>query len=257
MLGANVSGATLIAKPPHPKLYTAAPITEAVAEVRFSSALDIKKLQSLSKKLARFYPNEVRQKARAVSVDFVASAASFTDEEDILKRSSEDEVDICVLRNSAISISRLAPYTQWSDLRQRVERDLAIALKGTVWRQVARVGLRYINRIDIPLKDGLAPFEDYLNLHIHIPEIIETIGPYALYFDVVHNELMIRIQSGKADAPVPNTFAVVLDIDVFKMADLPTDLPKILHLLDKMRDEKNLLFEAFVTNAARKLFDNA
>jgi len=228
-----------------------------VAEVRFKSAADLKKLHVLSRKLAPFYPNEVQQKARGVSVDFSAESAQFTDEDDLLRRSSANETEIAVIRSKAISISRLAPYAQWEEFRSRIERDLAIVLKSKPHRQIERVGLRYINRIDIPTEDGIALHEDYLNLHIQIPEVVERIGSYALMFDTLHNGFSVRVQSGRIEAPIPDTMAFLLDIDVFKTDGVPQDLPQTMLLLDTMREEKNLLFEAFISDAARRLFDNA
>jgi uncharacterized protein (TIGR04255 family) len=248
-------GGTHITHAVSPRLYVAAPITEAVAEVRFAGGADLRVLQKLSRKVADFYPNEVQQKARGVSVDFVAEAASFTDEEDIIRRSSTDEANILVLRNNAVSVSRLAPYTQWNDFRARIERDLGLALKSRPKSAVTRVGLRYINRLDIPLRGTVGPYEEYLNLHVRIPELIDGVGSFGLVFQTVHNDFGIRVQSGLTDAPVPDTAAVVLDIDVYKLEQMRSDLPEIMGLLDALRVEKNLLFEAFITDSARALFD--
>jgi uncharacterized protein (TIGR04255 family) len=238
------------------RLYLAAPIVEAVVELRFSTSIDLRRLRSLSRKLKTFYPSAIEQKTRGVSVDFAVQRASFTDEEDIVRRSTSDETEIAVLKTKSLVFSRLAPYTEWSDFRGRIERDLTLIFAQKPTRTVERVGMRYINRIDLPAVDGISPYEDYLNLYVKIPEIIDGVGSYALTFDTKRDDVGIRVQSGRTDAPVPGTFAILLDIDVFKTKETPSDLDGIMFLLDKLRDEKNILFESFVTDEARRLFNN-
>ena len=225
--------------------------------MRFTSALNLKKLQALSRKFSRLYPNELQQKTRSITVNFETQDTSFTDDEDIIRRTSKDEADIVVLRSKRVSVSRLAPYSKWSDFRNAIENALSLAFKERPARQIERVGLRYINRIDIPFQDGVAEFENYLNVYIKLPDDIPSVGPYELRFLAARNGFAVHVQSSTAEAPIPNTLAISLDIDVMKKQDTPSDLEQIMLLLDEMRDEKNSLFEAFVTDKARRLFDNA
>ena len=52
----------------------------------------------------------------------------------------------------------------------------------------------------------------------------------------------------------PNTVAVVLDIDVFRTSELPQDEAQLWEQMEQLRHEKNRVFEACITDEARRLF---
>jgi uncharacterized protein (TIGR04255 family) len=52
----------------------------------------------------------------------------------------------------------------------------------------------------------------------------------------------------------PNTVAVVLDIDVFRTSGVATDETRLWEQLEQLRNEKNRVFEACITDDARRLF---
>jgi uncharacterized protein (TIGR04255 family) len=54
--------------------------------------------------------------------------------------------------------------------------------------------------------------------------------------------------------PLVNHFSIMLDIDVSQQFDLPQRDDDLHGLLSQMRDEKNRVFEACITDTARELF---
>jgi uncharacterized protein (TIGR04255 family) len=54
---------------------------------------------------------------------------------------------------------------------------------------------------------------------------------------------------------VPGKLSFSLDIDVWRQVDVPQKDNDVLELLGKMRDAKNQLFETFITDKARDLFN--
>jgi uncharacterized protein (TIGR04255 family) len=64
------------------------------------------------------------------------------------------------------SASKLAPYTDWHDLRTQARDLWAKYRKATDPVLITRLALRYINRIDIPL-----PISDLKEYMRTIPEI--------------------------------------------------------------------------------------
>jgi len=47
---------------------------------------------------------------------------------------------------------------------------------------------------------------------------------------------------------------ILLDIDVFRTAELPVDDEEIWKVMEQLREEKNQVFEASITPRARELF---
>ena len=52
----------------------------------------------------------------------------------------------------------------------------------------------------------------------------------------------------------PEVVSVVLDIDVFRTTDLPDDEEELWKFLEELRQRKNTIFEACITDKARELF---
>ena len=55
-------------------------------------------------------------------------------------------------------------------------------------------------------------------------------------------------------SPLPDHAAILLDIDVFTIHPVPTTGAELTRTLNEMRDEKNAIFEACLTDEARGLF---
>jgi len=56
--------------------------------------------------------------------------------------------------------------------------------------------------------------------------------------------------------PIPKYVSLLLDFDVFRTADLPRKEDDLWHLVETGRDIKNGIFEACITDEARKLFND-
>jgi uncharacterized protein (TIGR04255 family) len=52
----------------------------------------------------------------------------------------------------------------------------------------------------------------------------------------------------------PAVVSLVLDIDVFRTVDIPQTDPELWNLFEQLRKKKNEVFEACITDAARRLF---
>jgi uncharacterized protein (TIGR04255 family) len=247
-----------MAEPPSEtaRFYDAPPIVEAVIELRFRDKLGLSGLKKLSRKLATAYPNEAQQIVRGAHVNFETKDVAFVDEAQQIRRSTSDEVEIIVLKPDGFSFSRLAPYLGWDSFQAHVVRDIRLLLKGAK-RNVQRIGIRYINRVDIPMCEGKAAHEDYLNVYVKVPSSIETIGPHNLAFETVLDQHKLIIQSGMTEAIAPDTCAFYLDIDLIAVEDVPQDLDGVIRHLRKMRTLKNQVFETLITDKARELFNHA
>jgi hypothetical protein len=135
--------------------YPRPPITESVIELRFREPLDektVNKIANVSKKRLFF---EEREDLNEFTFDVLKKTSGLKSAFHGWRLSSADRADVLMLRPSLLGIARLAPYLGWDHLLRQTQaawEDLRRYAKPVL----ARVGARYINRIDTQDFDQIA-----------------------------------------------------------------------------------------------------
>tara|TARA_R110000824_G_scaffold95178_10_gene229022 strand:- start:1715 stop:2461 length:747 start_codon:yes stop_codon:yes gene_type:complete len=239
------------------KVYPIPPITEAVVEFRFEDRQSASSLETLNSKFAKFYENEQRLTNQTVTVE-IAEDKIQTESNMFFRRSNAAEDQICMLFNDKIAISQLAVYPGWDIFFARLSRDWAVCRKFWGYRKLTRIGMRFINRIDVPEKDEVCTYEEFLNVHIALPSFLDPSDNYALRVEKKFNDPISKviINSAPIASPFPNCGAFLLDLDLGCTEELPQKDELIFDLLTKMRHLKNSIFEASITNKTRERLDD-
>lgn len=240
--------------------YTHPPITEAVIEVKFAAPLDSKVFEKLNTKFNKNYPDD--KVIHSVRFDLTVKAgyprpqSSTSDARKGHRRSSADMTQLLVLWPDSFIISQLAPYSGWEAFFDRFTRDWKALKVSRGYREINRIGVRFINRIDIPLENGLVQHEEYLNIYPKLPDSIEAIDSYAVQTLSTLKDIncMLTINSASVPSPLLGHVSFMLDIDIAKAADLPQNDKEIFRLLNKIREKKNRIFEDCVSDRARERF---
>lgn len=136
-------------------------------------------------------------------------------------------------------------------------RDFDVANSLTGYRKIDRLGVRYINRIDVPTAaSNISYYEDFIRIHLSLPPFLDPINSYAWRFEKAFpNEGFIAIIQSTSVLPViPGTNPFVFDIDVTCPQDLPVKREDVLAMLNEMRKLKNSIFELSMTDKARMAF---
>lgn len=226
--------------------------------MRFASPIEEADVQRISRKFAREYP--IAQDEQGVEVYFdVAKSQIIRKHVDWTgkKLSSEDQADMVFVRTNVFSCIRLAPYVGWEPFFERAISGWSTVTAVLSRRKVSRIGVRYINRLDIPSDDGQAvDIDDFLNVGPRLPAIGGTTSQYAFQATRPMNAdgCSVTISSGIVPSPLVQHMSVTLDIDVFAdHVDLVRD-EQIWDLVTRIRNHKNRIFEASITDRARELF---
>jgi uncharacterized protein (TIGR04255 family) len=240
------------------KTYGAPPIVEAVVEVRFSSPVARKKMDQATKRLTHFYAVRTDMKNRTVQFNVAAKVADFTDVGDIFKVSSAQESESATIGENSITFSQLAPYPGWDVFSARIYRDIESVKKILPFGSINRVGMRYINRIDLAagLKQGFP--SDFIQIKLGLPKAYGKNIVHAAIgcqFDIGDDPLRVILNTGFADSPIPGLKSMVLDLDIIAENRPPADVKGLFAILSEMRDLKNELFESSITETARKRFN--
>ena len=241
--------------------YPHAPITEAIIEIKFATPLDPSDVDKINEKFGAYYPQHQNVETVDINLNLTEiqsdKATAQLDRAVGHRRASVDMTELLVIWRPAFVISQLAPYPGWDSFSQRFLRDWAVWKRVVGFREISRIGVRYMNRIDIPVAGPIVENEAFLNVYPKMPDVFGPLAAYAIQAVVPIEELgcKLTLNSGAIPSPILNHASFILDQDIAKEIDPPQSDDAIYELLSKIRIQKNKVFEACITDRARELFN--
>jgi uncharacterized protein (TIGR04255 family) len=237
--------------------YKRPPITEAIIEIRFEQPLPRPEVDKLQQQFKSEYAFSEDFIALGIGLDPAARRANFEEQSSGYKLSSADRADVLLVTSAHMTCSRLAPYVGWDAFRARAESHWRTWKRVTGYRKIGRIGVRFINRIDIPAAAGeVVKVPDYLRVY---PEAraVKHMVTYAMQISglLEKDNCQLLINSSSMPSPLVDHVSVVLDIDISRTGDSPQKDDEIWALIDRIRVHKNHTFEESVTDKARELFN--
>jgi uncharacterized protein (TIGR04255 family) len=238
----------------HPHLQQA-PIMEAVLEVR--CVLSEESSELLAEFERRVQPSYADKRERlCLQLSLAEDDATSTKQVDGLLLKHESAPQIVQARFDGFAFSRMRPYGQWCELREEASRLWAIYRDVFKPNKVVRLGLRYINTIEVNVKSDLS---ETLRL---LPTLPSPVAPSGI------TSFTLRVSAEYPDfeaagnllehlPPVPpeaETAQALLDIDVYIHLDLDPDDSAIWTRFDQLRELKNFIFFSSVTPEAVRRF---
>ncbi|MBO9724289.1 MAG: TIGR04255 family protein [Novosphingobium sp.] len=238
------------------QLYDRPPIVEAVIEIRFSTAIAENRRKKARDWLANKYAASSIEQQAEVKVHFSSKSADFKNLGPTFTLSSSDQTDGCAINAASIVWVRRAPYEGWEQFKSRFATEMPQALKALGDPNVERIGLRYVNRIDVKIENNEARYEDFLNFRIEHGDLLEPTTSYQWYLTKEFLDINLKtiVQSASVQPEIPGYGAFSFDIDVFCDSKVPSKADEILTKVEEMRDLKNKIFEAGITDEARKQY---
>lgn len=240
--------------------YPHAPITEAVIEIKFKSPLDSTDVDKVSDKFISYYPQHQIIQALNVNVKLPdsqpAPPTAEVDQRLGHRRSSVDMTELLLLWRSSFVISQLAPYPGWDAFYKRFERDWAIWKRVMGFQEISRIGVRYVNRIDIPVSGPVLEQEEFLNVYPKLPDILGPMNAYAVQAVLSIKDIgcKLTLNSAVVPSPILDHASFLFDQDIAREIDPPQSDDAISGLLNEIRIRKNKVFETCITDRARALF---
>jgi uncharacterized protein (TIGR04255 family) len=235
--------------------YSRAPITEAVIEIRTKTLLQGSELDRLVARFAKKYPT-APQKLFEVAVEINEVASHVNQNLTGHRLTSADGTKILSLGLQSISLAKTAPYDGWESFIEEAKANWDVWLKIVGWQPILRIGVRYINRIDIPT---LARIElsDYFTFQPQLPKSLDRgIEQFAMNVLVPlgTDDLKLVLNAGSTQSPLIGYQSLILDLDVSRDTNLPNDDVTLWKLIDQVfRLRKNEVFETCITDKTRDL----
>jgi len=241
--------------------YAKAPITEALIDIRVThqEGISLEKLKRFGTEVQIEYPNQSPRDLLQGQIDFSMSnpqaAPSRTTIGYIFH--SADRRQAVQARLDGFTFSRFAPYQDWHHLVGEARRLWTIFVGILQPTAALRVAVRYVNQVNLPLKEGALNFEDYLR----------TFPKMEIDGDVLLEQFFLRLVMPQEDIsaqlilteallpPQDSSLGVILDIDLFREnLSLDVRTNEIWDMLEQFRARKNKYFEASITDSTRELF---
>jgi uncharacterized protein (TIGR04255 family) len=173
---------------------------------------------------------------------------------------SVDERQIVQLRAGGFSFNRLAPYTQLNDYLPEIERTWRLFIEKTEPVLIRRVGLRTINKIQLPLSQGTVILEDYIETAPRLPDeksltFVGFLNQHRAAEPATGNNVNIVLTTLEAEA---EQLPLILDIDAFRHVQLESaSWSELLEILMSLRDLKNRVFRNSLTERCLNLFSRS
>lgn len=167
----------------------------------------------------------------------------------------DDERALIQVSPDLLAVNQLRPYSNWQSFKAIIERALA------VYRDVAapvgfrRIGLRYINRIEVPQQS--VRVEEYLRSFPQIPPgIPRLMSAWAQRVEIPFEEEggLLILQAGSIREEVQTDTAFLLDLDFSTLHAEAVSLDSAVEWLEKAHSAVERVFEACITPKARELF---
>lgn len=233
-----------------------APLIEAVMAVQFEAGISPDEAQQIGQALSESYSIVAETKEHGFIYDADAETVELQERRSIYRLEGSDETEVAQVRPEGLAVSQLAPYKCWELLTERFGRDWFTAEKIIGERKPSRLSVRYINRIDVPLVGGKAPYEEYLAVHVRLPDSIPSIEDFYLRFGLAVPEVHAAaiIQCAVMPPAIEGKMSFALDIDLSRSTDLPPNREGVLALLNEFREAKNKLYSQFLTPKALEEF---
>ena len=175
-----------------------------------------------------------------------------------LRFKSKDQPYIAQFNRDGFVLSRLKPYQSWFQLQTEAMRLLIGYAEFVKPLQIFRIGLRYINQIQMPADE--LKFEDYLEVAPSTPNGLGLPIAGFLHQDnvVVPEYPYYAVNIIKTlQPPNPSTktnYALILDIDVVTTQPFDYDETRLENHLAEMRWLKNKVFFGVIKEKSLEMF---
>lgn len=241
--------------------YPNAPITEAVID------LVVQPVEGISLEGLGGIQDEAYSQKEPITfnqVQFTGTGATTTQETKGWRFRSGDGLYIYQARLNGFGASRLAPYQNWKAFSEEARRLWKRYRESARPVAIQRLGLRYINRIDIPLP--LNDFGEYLlTAPLVSPHLPQGLSNYVMSLTIpIDDVVTVAVTEAILNQVLPNqavvapaksdTVSILLDIDVSQPLDWSSTEEHLWERFEYLRKVKNHVFESCITDKTRELF---
>ena len=169
---------------------------------------------------------------------------------------AEDRKTLVQLGPRLLVINSLKPYPTWRGFKPYIERAWKGLQDIVEVKVLERIGLRYINRIELPTQSAKLGeyFEFYPFISPRLPQDLVSFiagGEFAYADGRDH----CRVQLTPAPGATNEKVAILLDIDYFLVRRSGVEVSRALDWVEEAHSRVEEVFESCITDRLRELFE--
>jgi uncharacterized protein (TIGR04255 family) len=240
--------------------YKKSPIVEAVCEFQFEegSSWDLAIPGLVYEKLRNTFPK--RRQAERVTVSISGSPEEIGPQFGTLSLMQfirNDEKALVQVGTQLLAVSVLKPYPSWPKFLPLIRKGFKAYSDVVVPTGIRRIGLRYINHIEIP-GQGIR-LEDYFEFRPYVGQNLrQDFGTFSLGIQIPYEESRDILNLQLASLPRHNSQSdnatIILSLDYFLLKSGEVALEEAFKWLDVAHQRIEDAFEACITQKLRHLF---
>lgn len=238
--------------------YARAPIISAVIEFRLVSEITSRDFERLKVKFLQLKWHAEEQIEFQLQLQPGATVPAPIQRVSGLRYTAPDADKVIAVDLRSYSMTVLPPYMGWQALLD------AFWTHHATWREIAgkralgRIGVRYVNRFDIPTENGKAiELRDYLNFTTTEPALLdEPVRGIHMQVNggIKADDLRVNLSTTTVESPIIDHASVTLDIDLYREGvDVPQSDADIEAYLGVIRHRRTEIFEQCITDEMRRV----
>ena len=240
------------------KKYRNPPITEAICAFQFEpdSPWDLAVPGLIYEKIRGTFPK--RRQAKVLDVGISPGPRGIRHQfrsSDRIQFSREDEKALIQVGPQNLSIHHLKPYPSWREFSPLIEMGFNAYCEVVEPKNIHRIGLRYINRIEITGEK--IKLEDYFRFRPFIDlSLSQDFNAFIVGIQVPYEDSrdILKLQLTNAVVNRSDILATILDLDYFlgKPGEIPID--NIFKWVNVAHNHIEEAFEDCITDSVRQIF---
>jgi len=230
-----------------------APVREALIDMQFESPVGLELVDRFAASIAQDYEKKGDIWEAFFGFSAEGNPGTRAAHSSVGRRlEARDGPYVLQCRASGFTVSRLSPYGQWSELVSEARRLWRTFVEFAEQVVVSRIGVRYINEIELPLP--IRNFGDYFVCPPKVPDPLPQAIAGFITRVIIPNTgcdcisiVTQALEAPPTPGPSGSSITVLLDIDVFRMTHLSARDQRVWETLGVLRDQKNLMFFEHLT----------
>lgn len=238
--------------------YVNPPVVEAVCEFRFtpSTPWEASIVAQVHEKVKHVFPREERRYIHELEV--VQTEVGIEQKVGQTERFlflSEDGNEFIQIGPQLLATNRLKPYLSWEAYQPTIRLAFESLMSVVPVEGIERVGLRYINRIEIPSAN--VTLDDYFEFRPYTGnDLPRSMAAFRLggLFGFADGRDGCKIELATTIPETPDSSVLLLDIDYFTTNAQSPEIHQALEWVWNAHQQVEDVFEGCITDRLREIF---
>jgi len=256
----SIKGAVVKKENQMSRKYKNPPIVEALCEFQFISeqAWDFTIHGLFYEKINKDFPDKQKQMGIGIRLKKEANTIQHevSQSPERMQFFRKDKTALVQVGPDLLTVNHLKPYPTWKFFKPLILDNLSKYREIAKPKGLKRLGLRYINKIDIPQKS--IELSDYFNYYPYIPKVLPQIhGAFTVRTEIPYEENrdQMLLTIGSAISEKPDALSFLLDFDYVMVIPDKVAIDQVGEWIEKAHAVVEENFEACITDKCRKIFD--